>query len=161
MPALNAKLEFSTLPPQTQNAFLGRSASKICFLPGVEFYKFTQFGPFGPNGHASPWWFGVKPLGPGDPGLEGILRCAEELRVNPQDFARARAAVTKEWNSMSGLLVIRLLRSAWGLVGRCSSQPMHLTHGRPELRNVAWIGGAWQVYVPNLSSNDFHLISQA
>jgi hypothetical protein len=145
---LNAQLEFASIPAAHQDAFIGRSAHKVCFLPGMEFYKFSDRAPFGPNGFASPWWFGVKPLVPGDLGLDELIRRASRLKIEAQDFARARAAVTREWNTMNGVIVIRLLHPAFGLVGRCRHQQYSLD---PQLSNVAWIGGAWQVYLPNLT----------
>lgn len=158
MKILNSQLEFASLPSEHQDAFIGHAATKVCFLPGLEFYKFTDRGLFGAAGFASPWWFGVRPLVPGDIGLDELFRRAGMRSVDPRDFARATAAVTKEWNAMTSLTLIRLLRPAYGLVGRCRHQQYNT---EPQLANVAWIGGAWQVYLPNLTPTDVTLFASA
>ena len=39
-------------------------------------------------------------------------------------FVRARSAVSVPWNGLSHLIKARLIRPAWGLVGRCGPQPL-------------------------------------
>lgn len=145
---LNSELEFMDLPTQAQAAFIGRRATKNEFTVGARFYKFTGNRLFGSGRRVSPWWSGVAPLESGDPGLAETLRRAQRLGVVAKDFARARSAVTREWNSLENLIVVRLLRPVCGFVGRCASQPYS---ERPSQGNVVWIGGAWQAYIPNLT----------
>lgn len=143
--------KFAELPDAAQRAFSSCHAEPRQFPAGAKFYKFTQHSLTGSSGGVSPWWSGVEPLGPGDPGLAGTLERAERLGVAPKDFVRAQSAVTNQWNSMDGLLVIRLRRPVAGFVGRCAHQPMDQD---PAMRNVLWIGGAWQAYLPDLSRGD-------
>ena len=56
-----------------------------------------------------------------------------------------------QWNSMKYLVIARLRRPTVGFVGRCSSQLYDLS---PEYHKVSWIGGAWQVYLPDLTASD-------
>ncbi|MCC6493705.1 MAG: hypothetical protein IT424_11880 [Pirellulales bacterium] len=142
---------FDALPDADQRAFIARRATARQFPAGTLLYKFTQYGLVGPGGRITPWWSGVEPLAPGDPGLAGALDRAARLGHAAKDYARARSAVTNQWNSMEGLLVIRLVRPASGYVGRCAHQPLD---ENPQLANVVWIGGAWQAYLPGLSSAD-------
>ncbi len=51
---------------------------------------------------------------------------------------------------MSGLMIIRLLVPAYGFVGRCAAQLVD--EQSVYMRNVVFIGGAWQVYLPSLET---------
>ena len=139
---------------QDQRAFLGRTARKVCFFPGVEFYRLSEFELFGPKGTASPWWSAVKPLAADDPGLDGTLQRAAELGLAPSEYKELcprRSGVTNEWNAMNSLLTIRLCNLFGGLSDSCAHQRMHDADKVPKLHNVVWIGGAWQAYLPNLT----------
>ncbi len=154
MPILNEGITFDQLPANNRAPFVGRGTPRL-FPVGWEFYKYTKY-PLAAVGPVSPWWSSVKPLDVNDPGLEGSLQRAGRLGVDPQRFARARAAVTQQWNSMDHLLRIRLVRPVYGLVGRCSAQLVDDTlqtqaEKDENRKKVVFIGGAWQAFIPGLT----------
>jgi hypothetical protein len=89
----------------------------------------------------------VEGFGLQDAGLAALLERGVGLGVGAAEFARARSAVTRQWNSMSGLLIARLVQPVYGFIGRCAAQPIDDAVGP----KVVWIAGAWQAYVPNLT----------
>lgn len=151
---LNEKLRFADIPADHQAAFLKNKAEKRRFEPGTLLYKFTGRPLVDERGRVSPWWSGVRPLNKDDPGRDGAIERSARLGVAPRNFARARSAVTFQWNTLRGLIEVRLKKRAWGFVGRCSSQRYD---ERPEFSNVVWIGGAWQIYLPNLTEAEVEL----
>lgn len=152
---LNYDTEFYAAPIKDLRAFIGQQAKKRLFLPGHEFYKFTHRPIFKPDGTVTLWWSSVKPLAADDPGLAGNLGHAQRLGVPPEEFARARTAVTRQWNRMNGILLVRLLVPAYGFVGRCASQPFDEA---ADFANVRFIGGAYHVWIPHLTP---HAVKQA
>jgi hypothetical protein len=118
---------------------------------GHELDKFTDYSLFNPDGAVTPWWFSVEPLEARDPGLEETLDRAQRLGVLPSELMQARGAVTRQWNSMKGFLRVRLLVPVFGFAGRCASQRYDES---PAFANVAFIGGAWQLYIPNLTQKE-------
>ena len=77
---------------------------------------------------------------------------AARLGKPHREFARARAAISDQFdNSMSDLLVVTLHEAVWGFAGQASGQP-EFRDDQVELRHVILIGGAWQVWIPNLTS---------
>jgi len=156
---LNNSLSFHDLSDGERGAFIGVAEKRM--LPvGFSLYKFTGNSPFRTSyqGAVTPWWSSVEPLDPSDPGLVGTLARAQRLNCTPADLARARAAVTLEWNTMTGLERVRLLIPVFAFVGRCRHQlrsnERDPEQGAPIHPNVVFIGGAWQVFIPNLSWTD-------
>lgn len=145
---LNANVEFSSASEQDQKAFIERFTVKRLFPAGYELYKFTQYPLANSDGAVTRWWSSVAPLDDDDPGFHTSSQRASGLGVSGQQFARARSAVTAQWNAMDGLLRARLLLPVYGFVGRCSHQKFD---ERPEYANVVYIGGAWQLWIPNLT----------
>lgn len=109
-------------------------------------YSITLFH----NGKATPWWSSVVPINPADTGLDVLLERAARLKTSAASFARARNAVTQQWNSMSGLLVAETMTPVYAFVGRVAHQPYD---ERPEFSNVVFIGGAIQLWIPNLTAS--------
>jgi hypothetical protein len=153
MAVLNEGLTFADVPANDRRAFLGHGVPRQ-FPVGWTFYKFTDRPLVGSGGGITPWWSSVRKLNSMDLGLDGTLERAQRLDVDPRRFARVRSSVTKDWNSMDQLVCVRLTRAAWGIVGRCASQQVDL--GLPP--NIVFIGGAWQVYLPQLSSGDLRQV---
>jgi hypothetical protein len=151
MSILNEALTTDSLSPDVLRTFIGGKLTKQQLNASTLMYKFTDAPLVQSSGRVSPWWSSVEPIAPGDTGLAGLIERAKALSVLPADFARARSAVTKQWNSMSNLLVVRLQIPAYGFVGRCSSQ--QLDNESPALKNVVFIGGAWQIFLPNLATH--------
>lgn len=147
----NATIDLASAPPDVRAAFSRGGATRVFLDIGHKLYKFTEYPLYKSDGTVTPWWSSVEPLDDDDPGLAGSRRRAAGLGVSDADFARARSAVTKQWNSMSGLLVARMLVPAFALYGRCRHQPADQS---PGMGNVVLIGGAWQLWVPNLTRKD-------
>ena len=143
---LNQEVLFNQVNHDVQDAFTGGVARKVLFVSGYEFYKFTQY-PLSRHGEVTPWWSSVKPTGPKDTGLDILLERSERMAVNPTTFARARNAVTNQWNSMTGLLIAKLRVPVYGFVGYVRHQKMD-----EGISNVVFIGGAVQVWIPNLTT---------
>jgi hypothetical protein len=83
------------------------------------------------------------------------FRVAEEraarLGRSHRNFARARAAISDQFgNTMANLLLIEINQPVWGFAGQASGQPEFAAE-RPNLGHVFLIGGAHQVWVPNLT----------
>jgi hypothetical protein len=143
---LNSGLMLGSAPSDVRAAFTGGAEPRL--LPqGWRVYKYTQHSLVSSSGRVTPWWSSIEPIDAGDPGLAGSLERAARLGVDPARYGRARAAVTEEWNSMDKLLTASLLVPVYGLVGRCAFQ--RVSDNGPS--NVVFIGGAWQLWIPNLT----------
>jgi hypothetical protein len=159
---LNETLTFESLRPADQGAFIG-TPEKRALPAGFRLYKFTQYAAHRTafDGAVTPWWSSVDPLDASDPGLAGTLERAERVGSSPNEFARARAAVTLEWNAMTNLERVRLISPVWAFVGRCRTQRLSVSTdertGAMLAPNVYLIGGAWQLFIPNLSWVDIAL----
>ena len=146
--ALNEALQFNNVPPDVKRAFAGGMPQKTLLQPGHRLYKFTEYELFH-NGEATAWWSSVFPMNSADTGLEQLLERAARTGGSPAEFARARNAVTKQWNSMSGLLLAALTSPVYGFVGRVAHQQFDKGSA---YCNVVFIGGAIQLWIPNLTA---------
>jgi hypothetical protein len=151
---LNHDIQFNDAPSDVKAAFSGGPPRKLLLASRTELYKFTQYGLFH-NGHVSPWWSSVLPIDRNDTGLEELLERSGRLGTAAADFARARNAVTKQWNSMSGLLLAVLTSPVYAFVGRVRHQQYD---NRPEFHNVVFIGGATQLWIPNLTAAQIRVL---
>ena len=157
---LNEDLRFESVGSSVKRAFV-RVPEKIRLAPGQQFYKWTSNPLLGGRG-ITPWWSFVEstrlPSGVIAEGFQVAEQRAARLGKTPRDFARARAAVSGQFgNSMSDLLVVSLNLSAWGFVGQASGQ-REFADDRADLRHVFLIGGAWQVWIPNLESRHLSVV---
>ncbi|MFK7767233.1 MAG: hypothetical protein AB8B55_08420 [Mariniblastus sp.] len=142
---LNQELDFKDAADDIKAAFTGRVAKKVMLNSGHQLYKFTQYS-LSHHGKVTPWWSSVKPVSANDTGLELLLQRSSNLGVSPAEFARARNAVTNQWNSMTGLLIAQLKVPVYGFVGGVAHQ--RLDEGDSK---VVFIGGAVQLWIPNLT----------
>lgn len=156
MSILNESILIADIDSGVRAAFIGGRLIRRFVPAGTELYKFTDRTISLSSESISPWWSAVEPIAPGDTGLQRLAERSQRLNVLPKDFARARSAVTKQWNSMSQLVLVRLTVPAYSFVGPCSAQ--NIDNESPHLRNVVYIGGAWQIYLPNLKRNDLQLL---
>lgn len=153
---LNDNLDANRIDHTIRRAFL-RQPEKILLAPPLRLYRWSNRPLLGPHG-ISPWWSFVEPIRlPSGAFAEGF-RVAEErarrLGKTHREFARARAAISDEFrNTMTNLIVVQLATQAWGLAGQASGQP-EFAKDRADLQNVFLIGGAWQVWIPNLTARD-------
>jgi hypothetical protein len=150
---LNHELRFDSVHPTVKRAFL-RTPEKMLLTPGVRLYKWTgrrlHEGP-----EITPWWSFVErtrlPSGAVAEGFRVSEERAARLGRSHREFARARAAISDQFaNTMSNLLVVQTRLPVWGFAGQASGQP-EFADDQPALKHVLLIGGAYQVWVPNLT----------
>ena len=151
---LNETCRFEAAAPTVKRAFL-RTPEKIQLHARTQLYKWTNRPLLGNRG-ITPWWSFVESTRLPSGALAEGFRVAEEraarLGKPHREFARARAAISDQFdNSMSDLLVVTLHEAVWGFAGQASGQP-EFRDDQVELRHVILIGGAWQVWIPNLTS---------
>jgi hypothetical protein len=159
MAVLNEGFVWESAPESDRKAFLGGRAEKRLLPSGTRLYKYTQYAMVHPTrGTVTPWWSSIKPLHPSDPGYEKNEQYAQNLNVSGKDYTRARWAVTKQWNSLEKVLHAELLLPVYGFAGRVSAQPLDQDD---KARKVLLIGGAWQLWIPNLTAAHIHQISFA
>jgi hypothetical protein len=141
-------------------AFVGGSPECVEWLAeGTRLYKWSK-SVVGRRG-VSPWWFFVEPRilpnGIHFDGLRDRQTYARRLDVHDGVFHRARAAVTKQWNPMTRPIAIKLNYGAWGYIGKCAGQLVD--NEDKGLANVLFIGGDYQIWIPNLKASDITQIS--
>ena len=148
-----------------KQAFIRRfGVHRILLRGGAELYKLTGNSLVDDKGRITPWWNLADTtkvrLDDGRcivvEGRDAIKARSKGLATTEEAFARSRSAVTQQWNTMSGVLRVRLNVDAYGWFGRCAAQ-MVKEPGKPaddderkEAAKVVWIGGAYQVYIPGL-----------
>jgi len=89
-----------------------------------------------------------------DAGIADLQTYAARLGSDDRDYARARMAVTKQWNRMTQCVAIELITSQWGYIGKAAGQKVD--KGDP---SVFYIGGEYQVWIPGMVANDVKQIS--
>ena len=141
----------------TKRAFLNDRPEIVSWLEkGTKLFKWTR-SVITPHG-ITPWWqfLESRPLATGVvcPGIQDFQEYASRLGVHDRDYARVRAAVTEEWNTMAHPIAIELTTGAWGYIGKAAGQ---LTSKYAP--GVYFIGGEYQVWVPGLTANDIRQIS--
>jgi hypothetical protein len=171
MSLLNESLVFVHEPADVQAAFIGKAARRTLLSAGLELYKFTGYDvvPNRAGAYYSPWWASVQPLaGTSDPGLDGHIAAARSAGLPMLTYARATFAVMLGWNALgvvqSGLakvVRIRLTQSVYGFGGLCQRMqetvPPERVVGRlnvhqSPLKPPTFMGGAYQLYIPNLTA---------
>lgn len=159
---LNAGLSFLSLTKDQQGSFypkpvpvLYRFEAKSCV------YKWTEFDLVNPkNQKITEYWCPWSSFKLGTVLVPGF----KELRLRyrnvggsvgrPQEFARARNAVTEQWNEMTSITKAEFLVPVWGFVGRIAPQRMYKDENKPAfLDNVIFIGGDFQLCIPNLTTS--------
>jgi len=157
---LNRGLSFSALTKEQQVSFHPSPVPVLIkFEAGNCVYKWSDYGTLvNPKGKISEYWFSWKSLKVVDREIDGF----KEFRMRhhnrgggvgrPQQAARALGAVTEQWNGMNAILKAQFLRPVWGFVGRIAAQRKLDDPKHPgEQENVYFIGGAYQVVIPNLT----------
>ena len=158
---LNIGLGFSALSDEQQGSFLPSPVPVLVrFETGKCVYKWTEFPLVNPRkGTISEYWFPWESIKIGLQEIGGF----KEFRIRhrnvgggvgrPQEAARSLAAVTEQWNGMGSILKAQFLKPVWGFLGRTRWQRKFKDPEHPvELENVFFIGGAYQVVIPRLSS---------
>jgi len=83
------------------------------------------------------------------PGIQELRTRAARLGGRDRDFARARLAVSEEWNRMTDLIGVSLTNGAWGYIGKAAGQRKNLDDSK-----VLLIGGEYQAWIPGLTAKD-------
>ena len=144
--------------PEHQAAFTKRyGVHRVLVKSGTVLCKLTEHGLVF-NGAITPWWnyfhAATITLPNGTvasvPGFSVAQAQAKQLGATDEQFGRARSAVTNQWNKMTNLLKAKLNVDAYGWFGQNSGMP--LDEAVPDPRKVMLIGGAFQVYIPNLKA---------
>jgi hypothetical protein len=164
--AHNENYDFEAQTPiGHKQAFIRRfGVYRILLRGGEELYKLTENPLVDDKQRITPWWSLANTtkvrLDDGRcivvEGRAAILARSKGLATTEEAFTRSRSAVTQQWNSMSGVLRVRLNVDAYGWFGRCAAQmkskPEHADNAEEskEAAKVVWIGGAYQVYIPCL-----------
>ena len=148
---LNEALRFEDAAASVKRAFV-RAPDKVLLTPHTRLYKWTSRAAVGDP--VTPWWSFVEsttlPSGAVADGFRVSEERAARLRRPHREFARAQAAISDQFdNSMRELLVVELNTSVWAFAGQASGQ-REFADSQPELNHVFLIGGAYQVWAPNL-----------
>jgi hypothetical protein len=152
---LNSDIQFQSLNPQIQRAFLGKQADKKLLNRRHLLYRFHNQAYLTPP--ITAWWSSVEPINSLDCGLTQLIVRANRLQAQLNHFARTQNAVSHNWgNSMTYLLTAELRIPAYTFVGRASHQ---LVDGNKlGSQNVFFIGGGVQLWIPNLESSHIQLL---
>lgn len=150
---LNENLRFDDVDSQVKRAFL-HTPDRVLLAPRVRLYKWTNRSLIDGT-RITPWWSFVEstrlPSGMMAEGFRMSEERAARLGKTHRDFARARAAVSGQFgNTMAHLLLIETNQPVWGFAGQASGQ-REFADDRPEFAHVFLIGGAHQVWGPNLT----------
>jgi len=155
---LNTELQWSEVPTCHRKAFIDERATKTASpIPaGTDLFKWTQQPTLlDEKGRVSPWWFAAAAQDYGGWGFREFERRIANVAGLPQEFVRAVGAVCPGWNELTHLKRIRLVAPVHGWYGQTSSQPYADHKSEPKLhaatKNVWWIGGVPQLYIPNMT----------
>lgn len=172
---LNQNLTFASLGEDVQKAFKDRQATHLRLPSGIDLYKFTGYRVYcNPlDGRFSPWWAPLYPIsGTTDLGLDGHIAEAKRLNMPMLLYARKAFAVMFQWNTLGDLQLgmakcvrIRLKQPVWAFGGLCAEMTEDIDNmvknrtviGQLSEKDSAmpipvWHGGAYQLYIPNLTS---------
>ena len=126
-------LAFIGLPRQ----FLLKPGELLCRFITAES---TQQGHHGNQIFGSPWWHSMH-------AFMHIYNLSKTAQAPLGDAARARLAIVKKFNpTMEYFCQIVITRDIYGWLGRAKYQPEEGT-------NLLYMGGAEQIYLPNLASD--------
>jgi hypothetical protein len=152
--ALNETIDPDRIDAVVRRAFL-RQPEKVLLKAFTRLYRWSSRPLVGANGISSWWSFFDSRRLPSGMLVDGF-RVSEEraqrIGKTHRDFARARVAISGQFgNTMTNLIVVQLTRDVWGLAGQAAGQP-EFAKERVDLQHVFLIGGAHQVWIPNLTA---------
>ena|SRR5579872_5736765 len=158
---LNEQVRFDDADATVKRAFI-RRPERVCLRPPDRLYKWTDRTLI-TDGRISPWWSFVNtrrlPSGALADGFRVSEERARRLGRTHREFARARAAVSAQFNNaMTDLLLVELTQPVWAFAGAASGQ-REFSQKEIELQHVYFIGGAHQVWVPNLTARHLRQIA--
>jgi hypothetical protein len=165
---LNSKLRFTGMTMEEQRSFRMAPAPEHVELPkNTRLYKWTSYPLIRwetennvKRATITQYWSSkdglTTPTGKVVPTFEEMRKRYRNSNGGvgaPRDWARARSAVTNEWNPMDAILFVQLDQLVWGFVGIAASQNVQGNDGRS-----SWIGGDWQIVIPGLTERHCHRI---
>ena len=157
------------LPHQVRAAFRRSQPEPRTIPPGTRIFRCTgspelgfDLKVHGGEECFGPWWGYAQSPEASDTGLMRTLATlvpilagtdvgTSSLHGPAQEFIRARLAVSKHWNDMTHLHVVRLRRPKEAFYGQAAGQRIDDVEGNA---NVYFIGGAYQLFVPGLGMAD-------
>ena len=150
---LNEGVRFESVDPSVKRAFL-RTPEKMLLTAPVRLYKWTN-RPLSDGARITPWWSFVEttrlPSGAHAEGFHVSEERAKRLGRSHREFSRSRAAISDQFdNTMATLLLVQIRQPVWGFAGQASGQ-REFADIQTDLANIFLIGGAYQVWVPNLT----------
>lgn len=161
---LNSALSFQALSETQRSSFLPTPVPLLVrFERGDCVYKWTSYDLIRISRstgkeEVSEYWCPWETIEVGSlrvPGFREVrirYRNVDGSVGRPQEFARARNAVTHQWNEMTSVLKAKFRKPVWGFVGRTAPQRFYEDRKNPDLlANVSWIGGDFQLCIPNLT----------
>jgi len=159
---LNPGLGFLTLTKSQQESFRPSPIPVLVRLEAGDcVYKWTSYSLVNPNtGRITEYWSPWNSLKAGSQIIPGFKELRTRYRNvqgsvgRPQEFARSRNAVTEQWNQMESLLKAQFLKPVWGFAGATAGQRKFNDPAHPaEQDNVFFIGGDYQLVIPNLTTD--------
>ena len=163
---LNHDYVFETMAPEdTRRAFtVAFGVHRVLLDARTRLYKLTSHPMVGSRG-VTPWWHFLDTttvrLGNGAPfqadGFAVARERAARLGVSNRDFGRARAAVSLPWNEMKNVLAVALNQPTYAFFGRNSGMPVDVDAA--DASSVMFIGGAFQLFIPDLKQHHVRLIA--
>jgi hypothetical protein len=155
MAELNQSLRFDQLSIDQQHSFTQHPQPILVRMDkGFEVYKWTQYPFVSSRGTITEYWSPWEAMRFNDQHVPGFVELRKRYANRPgevgrpQEFMRARSAVTNEWNDMSSLTKAQLLEPVWGFLGLCRHQRVS---NAANMDHVFFIGGNFQLVIPNLS----------
>lgn len=159
MPILNDTAQFATIASNDVKAAFknGAPVYKELLRAGAKLYKWTQYQLVGPKG-ITPWWSLLNDTtlqnGVTVPGFDTVQKRIGGGFQNARDYARARNAVTLQWNQLTKPLVVELTQDVYAFIGITAHQ--RRDKDDPQ---VFLIGGDYQVWLPGLTIHHVRQIS--
>ncbi len=156
---LNRGKLFGELTKEQQDSFRRSPMPELIRLnSSTRLYKWTEYPLVGSEGRITEYWSPWEGFEWNRLTVPGFTELRLRYRNHggevgaPRDFARARQAVTVQWNDMDALLHVELVEPVWRFIGICAGQRVFKDKNRPEHQsNIFFIGGDFQLCIPNLS----------
>lgn len=154
---LNAGLQLAGQSQDVQRAFIPRTTRTVLLEKRIICRLASE-----PHlqGRLSPWWIPLTGIDAGDPGLKGQYQRSQHISGSKglaalSELMRVRLAVCYDWTpAFKHFLAVWLRRPTYALYGQAASQPLYAK--KPT--NMVFIGGGYQLYIPNLTASDVEFV---
>lgn len=146
--------------PTDQKAFV-RSPQRILINDRTAVYRWSNYRLSTSHPDVSEWWCFVESRRLSETEVFDGFRAREtrarRIGKTHREYARARLAISEKFdNEMTVLVLARLKVPVWGFCGVAAFQTQFDDERRkaPSLKNVLFIGGSYQLYIPRLRYPD-------